>query len=131
MTKILLVVFLTSALLNKNSPCNIQKVYGEWIFIKSYSGELSSIKGLGDNILKTKFGLITMTYSKDGQYTNDQGDYVTKGKFVIDKGKCLIKESEKSNSKSLKNNFKILHVDDKYLLIYNIGQDYTYFYKRK
>ena len=108
------------------------KFYGEWIFINYYKGKLTDIKSLSKNTFKSEWGTLVMTYNKIGSYVNNQGDYKTKGKFILDSAKCLLKEFDNNGSKGDTTLFQIVYLDKDYLLITKLEETpYSYFYKRK
>jgi hypothetical protein len=125
--------FLTLTILSQPShDCSSYKFYGEWVFINYYKGKLTDIKPLSKETYKSEWGTPFMTYNKTGIYIDDQGDYKTKGKFILDSTKCLIKEFDVNGDKGDTTLFQIMYLDNEYLLITKLdGNPYSYFYKRK
>lgn len=125
--------FLTLTILSQSSQdCPADKFYGEWIFVNYYKGKLTDIKPLSKETFKSEWGTVIMTYNKNGSYVNDQGDYKTKGKFIIESSKCLIKQFDDNGSKGYTTLFQIMYLDKDYLLITKLEETpYSYFYKRK
>jgi len=116
----------------KGKECPSDKFYGEWIFIDYYKGKLTDIKPLSKETFKSEWGTPIMIYNKNGSYVNDQGDYKTKGKFILDSAKCLLKEFDDNGSKGDTTLFQIMYLDKDYLLIAKLEETpYSYFYKRK
>lgn len=124
---------LTLTILSRTAKeCPPDKFYGEWIFINYYKGKLTDIKKLPKETFKSEWGTPIMTYNKNGSYVNDQGDYKTKGKFILDSAKCLLKEFDDNGSKGDTTLFQIMYLDKDYLLITKVEDTpYSYFYKRK
>ncbi len=113
--------------------CSIDKLYGDWVFIKLYKTRLAQIDTLGKVPHMTKFGIPIMTFNKTGIYIDNQGDYETKGKFSVDKINCSVKTFDDNGKNGDTLNFEITYLDDKYLLLVDnrMGFFRTYFYKRK
>lgn len=112
--------------------CSSDKFYSEWIFINYYKGKLTDIQPLLKDTFKSQWGTPVMTYNKNGNYVNDQVDYKTKGKFILDSSKCILKEFDDNGIKGDTTLFEITYLDKDYLLITKLDENpYSYFYKRK
>ncbi len=117
---------------HKAQDCTGDKLYGEWIFINYYKGKLTDIRQLATEDFKSEWGTPVMTYNKTGTYVNDQGDYSTKGNFILDSNKCLLKKFNDNGATGDTSFFEITYLDDKYLVVVKLSENpYSYFYKRK
>ena len=130
---LLIFLLLTLTILGQTTKeCPSDKFYGGWIFINYYKGKLTDIKPLSKETFKSEWGTPVLTYNENGNYVNDQGDYKTKGKFILDSAKCIIKEFDDNGSKDDNTLFQIMYLDKDYLLITKLEENpYSYFYKRK
>jgi hypothetical protein len=113
--------------------CYPDKLYGDWIYLASYKCRLTQIDTLKKESFKSNYGTPSMTYNKTGVYINNQGDYKTSGKFLIDTKSCLLKEFDDNGAKGDTSYFEITYLDNKYLLVVRTQDNYSasYFYKRK
>lgn len=98
-----------------------------------YTGRLTKIDSLKKEPFKSKYGTPTYTYNKSGTYIDNQGDYTTTGKYIVDTKKCLIKTFDDNGNKGDTLVFEITYLDSKYLLLADYGgqNQRTFFYKKK
>jgi len=96
-----------------------------------YSGRLSKLDSLQKDPSKYRFGIPTCTYTESGTYIDNQGDYKTIGKYMIDSKKCLLKTFDENGKKSDTLIFEIIHIDNNYLLFTDYAGHRTWFYKKK
>ena len=115
--------------------CAINELYGQWIFINIYESKLTKIDTLKKEPYKSLYGTSIWTYNKSGTFINDQGDYETKGNFIMDSKRCKVKIFDNNGEKGDTLVFEITYLDKQYLMLFFNNKDgqigTTYFYKRK
>lgn len=131
-SRFIFIGFIFSILIScKAGNSKSELLYGDWIFIDSYESRVTDIK----NLSKTPSPFmdpIIVTYKKNGEYINDQGDYKTSGKFMFDDNNSILKEFDDNGEVGDTLNLQITHLDEHYLLVVAMDSlPISYFYTRK
>ncbi|RZK11519.1 MAG: hypothetical protein EOO46_06450 [Flavobacterium sp.] len=112
---------------NKNkSNVSIDKLHGDWTFVRIYGSAITEVDTLTKELGKTAF-ISRVTYNEDGTYIF-KNCYRAEGKYNVNKENYIIKETQGSDAVI----GRITYLDDSYLLILfdEKTSPITYFYKR-
>lgn len=133
---ILFILFSNCNTLKKeNKKFTSEKLCNEWLYIDNYEGIVSEIDTLKKEVKKYKYSIPTLTYRKDGTYTNYQGDYQDNGKFIFDEKNGIIKQFYNMGSTKVESVSRLTYLDSEYMLMVVFENDMestgTFFYKKK
>jgi hypothetical protein len=115
----------------RTNICTADKLHGEWTLINMYPYRLTKVDTLNKESSKSRFGTQTCTFTKSGTYKDNQGDYETNGKYIIDTKKCLLKKFDRNRKKTDTLVFEITYLDSSYMLYTEFEKERTWFYKKK
>jgi len=121
----------------ENSKANfpLEKFCNVWLYVNSYEGVITKIDTLKKEVKKHKYYTPSLTYRKDGTYTNYQGDYQDNGTYIFNKTTGIIKEFYNMGSTKVESQSRLTYLDDEYMLMV-VFEDQkestsTFFYKKR
>ncbi|MEO8234340.1 MAG: hypothetical protein ABI549_02900 [Flavobacterium sp.] len=120
---------------NSKTNFSLEKLCDEWLYVNSYEGILTKIDTLNKEVKKYKYYTPSLTYRKEGTYTNYQGDYQDNGTFIFNKKTGIIKEFYNMGSTKVESQSRLTYLDNGYLLMVVFENEKestsTFFYKKR